>query len=270
MDGYTFVESFGDNEANSDSVDLSSAVGANAYGPYLELIASTSADADLLVLHGFNSGGSGLCRPTRLRVAVGGSGSEAPIIDGLYRFHQHTSTRDDYGRVSIVLPRTIPAGSRISVSIAEDTSTGIAKAWRVHGALYKSSGGSQALYSKWQAFGEEAASPNIQGTTVIPSQFPTETWVELVPSLPNDIAGVVLQVSGGEGNFDDLYFGVATGSAGNEVAIVDGIQLFYSTESYIPDVLIPVSVAAGERLSVKSNSSFTNTNIQISILGLIT
>lgn len=130
---------------------------AHTMGAWTELHASTGIDAAALALYGGGHNSSGAASPALLDIGVGAAGSEQLLLPSLdVGFHSA-------GRLPLVVPVTIPAGSRIAARAQGlRTATNIAVAVDLTGE--QTAAGDGAPGARWTAYGADAA--NSRGTSV--------------------------------------------------------------------------------------------------------
>lgn len=217
---------------------------AHTKGAWVQLVASTSADADLAIVavHGVSTGSTNTA--TLLDIAVGGSGSEIPIVSDVAVGGAETITSSTF---TIPLPVSIPAGSRISARIQSVVTGG--KTAQVAIAL---AAGSEitpgTLTTLGTSTGTSAGTALGTGwTQIVASTAATYRWLIAVPSLASGVA------TAGTESVE-----VATGAASSEVligtipAVVTATERIYSSPGAAWDrfAILP-GVPAGTRLSAR-------------------
>lgn len=229
---------------------------ANTVGSFVEFI-SDAANAEtssyLIVALSPGSENSYL-----VNVAIGGAGSEQVIVPNLMGHPAGNAM----GIFIYTIPISIPSGERISVQCQCDSGGATID---VHLARGLGSFKSGSACSKITTYGANTVDSG--GVTVVRGTNTFGSWTEIDASIANKIAGFVIvgvRKPTSWTNASFVVYEVAVGSAGNEEVIYSGsLALATSAEIISGPVsqFIPVSVAAGERLSVRASGNINNADL---------
>jgi hypothetical protein len=260
ISGYTFVETL--NTSNPDANTITPSIGS--YSAWQEVIASTSAEADLLRLDTLCMWASdindGNIDVYRFDVGVGPPGSEEVIAEALGGEGRQVFSVRNQGR-QFDIHRTIPAGSRIAVRAKNLATT---DAVTFGGSLYKSDAGIGSN-SQLQAVGFDANGVGAVITLSGALAHAVGSWVEITPSTPFDADGFYIILMD---DFNQSFSArlamveVGVGAAGLEVPITPKYPYrTINTEIELPVLMSPVAIPQGSRLSARRqddvNAEFT-------------
>ena len=231
---------------------VSAAATANTKGAWTELLASTVEDYDALLVH-YAAATSNVSY--LVDVGIGGAGAEVPIVSDI-----HTSIGNNASEWFVV-PRAIPAGTRVSMRCASSTLSS-----QVRGALvgvkggwfYPQGGGDISTY------GANAAD---SGGTQLDAGATANTygaWVQLTASTAADMKALCAKLGGinnatpttGQGL---LQLGV--GAAAAEQPLVEiPFNMGTTIDNYgpLPEFWFPVSVPSGSRLAARVMMTVTD------------
>lgn len=237
---------------------------ANTKGAYAQLIASTAAPTREAVVHLYaNVGQSTPGTSWLVDIAIGASGSEVVVMSNLCVF---TPVQYLHGFLSIALPISIPAGSRISArcqtNIASSTDTIKAKLMTFRQGF---GGGGVDNLNTSLATGF--------GTTVTPANGSKSAYVQLIAATARAYKGVFFSIDHQNTNgayYATYQFDFAIGAAGSEVIFLpdwfigDSGNFFYLDK--VP--FLSVSIPLGSRISVRAQANDTPSIVGVSAFGV--
>jgi len=239
----------------SDYTTVASSATANTKGAWVELIASTSADANALTVWAMNYLINGQNPATLIDIGIGAAGAETVLVGdvgvgGAGQFF----TRP--GGVAFTVPISIAAGTRISMR-SQSNYAGL-------------SGNAIVAVHQWGDLASVPASVDVIGTDTSDSTafVPTVgSFGEIVASTSQDYDAfiMVISINGPHGsNTRDLFGELAVGASGSEQTIIK--QRFLTASSgeqlsmfnpWVRTVWYPTP--AGSRLAVKTTGPINNT-----------
>lgn len=230
-------------------------VTAHTKGAYTQIIASTSADIDTIILR-CNSSQSSVDTASLVDVAVGASGSESIIIADL-AVGGHAS----YG---ITIPISIPSGSRLSVRAQSVVTGGKTVTAAISGY---STGTYDRLNTTVDVLGTSTA------TSIGVPFVSNGTYVEVVSSTSAPYYGIIVVPSvttTGVGATSPI-FALGIGASGSEVDVMSHVLDTGASETIgnagIPTLgLYGKFVPQGSRLAVKASVSATA--MDVCLIGL--
>ncbi len=241
-------ETFGSDTSDSTSTPIT-AGSSHVKGSYIELIASTSFDYNSidLKIREFSQG------VKLLDIAIGGAGSEEVVIPNItVNFIGGAG-----GCASLLLPITVPEGSRISARL--QAAAGGAS-MEVSGSGYGGSFFNSTGLGTVTDYGTVLGSS--KGTVVDPGATTNTkgSWTELTSSTSSDSKECLLGI-GINGNTiagpNRWLVDIAIGGGGSEEIINSDIQLVSNTAEAISPIFvpIPIQVPTGTRLAIRSQCS---------------
>jgi len=216
--------------------------GSATWGSWVEVIASVDFDVkDLMV------GVVGFSYQQVLGVGVGASGSEVMVAE----YTMGRNVLDD----TFIMPVIIPAGSRISVRVYNDTAASF-DVWvmahenrTVNASLLLKQAISVTYYSRGVSV-DSGATLNTYGA-----------WTEIQDVTDRDISSFMLSATTDEssnGTPRHFLFDVSLGSSGNEAdnIIVSGMLLWTTNWGHCDENInyVGVPIAEGSRVSVRMKS----------------
>jgi hypothetical protein len=240
----------------STTVSVVSSSTANTLGAWTEVIASTAAEADLLVLSWYNVGVNATNSGTIVQVGLGAAGAETAVVTGITIGSHYTNL--NVPAFSLDLPVHVPNGSRISL---RQQSAVAPRGTSFQVALYP-----RAVRSPnaLQTFGANAATSS--GTA------PATSWTEIVAATTEAYRSVVMlpaMATATVGALGDATIAAGIGASGSE-AVQTTVEFGQNTNEYCQVnpargcVFGPVP--SGARLSAtrtRTNGSFNGTVVMI-------
>jgi hypothetical protein len=255
---YTLVNS-------TAEVSLTANTSAHTKGSYAELIASTSADAGLLVLMVQDVSTSGANTATLIDIATGASGSETVIIPNLAVGSALTTTGPT--GVVVAVPLKIASGTRLSARIQSVVTGG--KTAVVQVFLLDAGGDSATAPTSVDVItGDTATSQGISFSGA------SGTWVQAIASTSRAYRAVAVVPSAHNATLAAITatFEVGVGAAGSEVGFGSIIVAYGTNESAlsIPPYLslFGRNIPAGSRLAVKHNIAATPDRYGFCLIGI--
>jgi hypothetical protein len=257
-DAYTLVD-------NGSLVTVTADTAAHTKGSYSELIASTSANAGLLVLMVQDISTAATNTATLIDVATGASGSETDIISNL--------------AVGGALTTAGPTGLVVAVPIKIASSTRLAA--RIQSVV---TGGKTATAQifLFDVGGDYATAPTsvdvITGDTAtsqgISFSGASGTWVQAIASTSRAYRAVAIVPSTHNTNIATItpQLDVAIGASGSEVAFGSAIVAYnngenvFSTPPYLS--LFGRNIPAGSRLAVRHNIAANPDRYGFTLIGI--
>jgi hypothetical protein len=257
-ESYTLVD-------NGSLVTVTANTAAHTKGSYSELIASTSANAGLLVLMVQDISTAATNTATLIDVATGASGSETDIISNL--------------AVGGALTTAGPTGLVVAVPIKIASSTRLAA--RIQSVV---TGGKTATAQVFlfDVGGDYATAPTsvdvITGDTAtsqgISFSGASGTWVEAIASTSRAYRAVAIVPSTHNTNISSItpQLDVAIGASGSEVAFGSAIVAYnngenvFSTPPHLS--LFGRNIPAGSRLAVKHNIAANPDRYGFNLIGI--
>lgn len=228
---------------------------AHTKGAWVEVIASTTADADCIdvAVQGIGAGGTNTA--TLVDIGVGASGAEvvtvADVNVGGWIATLLTGDRSQAFRV----PVYIPAGSRIAVRIQSLVTGGKTGQFAIRLSAGSNPAGTSTTTTTIGAVTASSAGtafPNTLNTwaQVIASTATKYSFLSLIPAINTSAIGQ---------NWRSFQLGV--GSSGNEVAILqlDTVNSSQEVFTNVRQDWTPQTVSSGSRLAVRGILNTTNT-----------
>jgi hypothetical protein len=213
---------------------------------WVQLTASSPCDAQALYIQLYSDAAT--TYNYSISIGVGAAGSETAIITDLV-FYSPSPVRE-----GVLLPVTIPAGTRISARPQWGVGSGVTcSVILLDGSFCDTSG-----FSGVDTIGIVS---HYYGTSVVPSATANTkgSFTQIIASTARDYAGFLLgfdNVSGGADSNVRLW-DFAIGSAGSEIVILPNImvkmQSYHSLQPYIP-----MDIPAGTRISARNQATLAS------------
>ena len=243
------------NLVDFSSVTVTCDTAAHTYGAWSEMVASTSADSDFLVL-GADVAQASTNTSTLIDVGIGAAGAESVVVAGL--------AVGGWAASSVAIPLKVPAGSRVAYRAQSIVTGG------------KTLGGRCALFDTG-TYASAPTSVDVLGTSTATSTgtffSSTSTYIEIVASSAAAYSAIIavpsLSTAGASnGNYTIT---VGTGASGSETNIGDLRGLTDSGESfrdwyYKTYGLFSGSYASSTRFAAKS--SVGGNGLHICLIGV--
>lgn len=250
------VESFGENLAASLSTNVPSNATEDTKGSWVELHSSTPFDSEYLTLVMSSATQNGWL----VDLAIGGAGSEQPIVENLFMECVAKTARFCVQRM---IPISVPAGSRISAR-SQSSGAGPDNIW-IHGTLNQAAFGRSAWFSRCKTYGVITSTTLATGVDPGAVVNTWGSWVEFTASCDNPVKAISVYAGN---NLNTALttmawnLDIGIGSAGNEERVVGEIY-FGSTGSQDTGPLqpgthiFPVDIPAGTRIALRGKCSVT-------------
>lgn len=255
--------------ANGVPIDVSSAVTvtadalAHTMGGWSPLINSTSANASFIVIDAGGVSSSGADTATLLDIGTGAATAETPLIEEVAigsATRQPTAAPFAFG-----VPIKIPSGTRLSARIQSIVTGGKTASIRIFTF----------------DLGDYAAAPtsvDVIGTSTATSagtamSGASGTWVQIIASTSRAYRAIVLVPSASDASLGNgiVEFTLGTGVLGSETPIGTVFGHFSDIETAgmgpLP-TLIPATVPAGTRLSVKHDLGAAPGDYDVTLIGI--
>ena len=241
---------------SSGSVTVTADTAAHTKGAWTEVIASNAADTSALFIFPQNTIVQGGFSGTLLDIGTGAAGSETVVagniaIGGLVSLN--------YLGVSCVAPIKVTNGTRIAARIQSIVTGGKTASVKLQTLAW---GDASTVPTSVDVLGTSTATS--AGTNV------NTSYTEVVASTAQDYKAIILLPSysgNNAGNFD-ITLSIATGSSGNETEIatygVREVSAEYVGAFQMPSTITEVTIPAGTRLSVKTDTS----DIWVTLIGV--
>lgn len=252
--------------ASSEPFYMTANASTNTKGAYVELISSTSFEANglFITLRRGNLNGDAL-----IDIAIGGSGSEQVVVPNIGFACQVLR----YG-TSFFIPFYIPAGSRISARVQATTGSATVgiQVVPIGGSLINQPGFSRAIN-----YGATTADSG--GTQVDPGgTINTKgSYSEITSATTAPIRYLVVAVTNqnnGTGTTAAWLFDIAIGGSGSEVVIVPDLMevLDSNLDTLTPcHYCFPVNIPVGSRIAIRAQCSIndaTDRLIDFNLIGI--
>lgn len=260
----TFVES-GGFATSTTLLTAINASGTGTEGNWSELIASTDADADLIMIYFYQSSGGGGVEEVLIDIGIGAASSEQVFIENI----PWSGRVIGAGNADFVsLPIRVPSGSRLSARANGDSAVVMA----VGIALYKGNEKTSS-FTGAKAYG---VTSNFSGTAVDSggSANTKGGWVELVASTEEAINGFWLHLGHNENLTVNLasgdYTDIGIGGAGSEQVIVSNhFQYADTTERNFVATFFDIQIPAGTRISARRQCSDIDATDRVRTVALL-
>jgi hypothetical protein len=238
---------------SASSAGTSLTPSTNAESAYTQLIASTTFDAQGVLVSLKNAGATA---QSVIDLAIGGAGSEVNIANDLIIS----------GRVNMsvlyYLPIAIPAGTRLSVRGSRSAASASV---RVECLLVGQGFSPSAPLGRCTTYGGVVSPAG--GISIDPggSANTEGSWTQITASTTSAISALIIGI-GGQGNDArasyDWLLDIGIGAGGSEVVLIPDLALSSSNghNMVVPQSIgpIPCSIPAGTRLSVRAQCSGTD------------
>ncbi len=243
--------------ATSGVRGISASATTNTKGAWTEIIASSAEDYDCLLFM-FAAATSNVSY--LVDVGIGGAGSEVVIAADI-----HTSIGNNSAEW-FAIPRSIPAGTRISVRCASSTAssqvrvgvTGVKGGW-----LHPQGGGDITTY------GANAADSGGVSVNAGATANTFGVWSELTASTVADAKGIAVRPGGANNATPTTGQGllqIGVGGSGSERPLFEvPFSMGTTIDNYgpMPDFWFPVSVPSGSRLAARVMMTVTDATDRI-------
>jgi hypothetical protein len=250
---------------SSAEVSLTANTSAHTKGSYSELIASTSANAGLLVLMVQDIASSATNTATLIDVATGASGSETDIISNL-AVGGAFATASPIG-VAVSIPFQIPSGTRLSARIQSVVTGGKTATAQVF--LFDVGGDYATAPTSVDVIGGNTA--NSQG---ISFSGASGTWVQATASTSQAYRAVAIMPSTHSTNIATIgpQLELGVGAAGSEQVFGLSAASYSNSETVLASPpylsLFGRNIPSGSRLAVKHNIASSPTNYGFTLIGI--
>jgi len=256
-DAYTLVN-------DSGLVTVTANTSAHTKGSWSELIASTSANASLLVLHVQDVSAASTNTATLLDLATGASGSESAIASDIAIGGAQTTT-GPVG-VAVSIPLKISSGTRLSARIQSVVTGG--KTASVQAFLFDVGDFVTAPTSVDVIGGNTANSQGISFSGA------SGTWVQATASTSQAYRAVALMPSAHSATVSTIgpQLDLGVGASGSEVvfgitvAAYNNSEAVQSSPPYLS--LFGRNIPAGSRLAVRHNIATGPSNYGFVLIGI--
>lgn len=248
VDSGAAVTTYGAVLSASTGTTVAASATANTKGAWIQLTASTTAQASALMLHAKCSASIQFL----FDIGVGPSGSETVLIADIH------CSRLGLTGFEVAFPVRVPEGSRIAMRVASATASATVTA-----LLYLISGGFDQPASRGLVRTYGATSGTSGGTSVDAGATANTkgAWTEIVLSTTDAHRGLMV-VFGNQGivtGVSGLFlFDIGVGASGSEQIIAANVHVVATNskalDPYATPVL-PVSIPAGSRIAVRSQSN---------------
>jgi hypothetical protein len=242
--------------ASSTGTTLTSNATAGVKGSYVQLIASTAADACWLAVQMRSDSSVG---SAALDVAVGAGGSEVIIANNLWA--QDATSQEEV--VSYLFPVSIPKGTRVAARVASGTSAGPAffVTVQLFDGAFTQIEGAAGLDSLGVTVSTMTATQLTSGAANTKGSF-----AQLIASTARDYMGLFLVfdnngISGTPSGTTHFLVDLAIGAAASEKVIIPNVQAYWqfaNTVEYKPAGPIGpywIPIPAGTRISARCQDS---------------
>lgn len=242
------VETIGAVTATSSPSDVTSGV-ANTKGSWVELVASSAADADGIVL----VTGQSTADNYLVDIGVGGAGAESVVVSNVPVHERSANLTEGL----FFIPVSISAGSRVA---ARCQAAGASSLLRLIGYLVTTTVPIHEATTITTYGADTAAS---SGISVDPgtSANTKGAWTEITSSLSTDVKFIVPMIANPDTGTTtcNWLLDIGTGAASSESVVI--ANLFFSSDSgndqkvpmsYPP---LPVTIASGTRVAVRTQCS---------------
>jgi hypothetical protein len=237
--------------------------GHNAYGSWVQLVASTAIDACLMCVRIWPTSNSSF--RTFTSIGVGSGGNEVAIASDLYA----SSSTAGSNYTEYWFPCSIPAGSRISAQCCQSATT---DANNVTVILYDGTfEGFSGVDSIGVTIGSSIATDIDPGS----SANTKGAWTQVIASTPRDYCGLmVLPGQNSTNNFAYTNPGgidIAIGGSGSEQIIIPDMGMVaagLATNANSATPLIMTPVPAGTRIAARAQQGNTTSGTRVVGLAL--
>jgi len=224
-----------------DSMDLNSSMSS-----WRELVASTAFDIDNLVLLIGCIDGSQF--RGEVDIAIGGSGSEVPIIE---KYYVSGARVDQTSSIINHVPIRIPGGQRVSWRGRTVDGSGVRTTQvaigRLRTGITASRAYSELIYQGESADIDPGGTANTKGA-----------WTELVASLPYSVSGGFINYghTAGANAGQNFSIDIAIGASSSEVIVLsDWFCNQTNREDTLRPIPLPIAFPSGTRIAMRAQSS---------------
>lgn len=238
---------------------------SNVKGAWNQLIASTSRDLSEILCQ---LGSSPKNQKANVDIGIGAAGSETIIIPDIRLEGNATYLVES---LDIRFPITIPAGSRIAIRASTESS-----AYQVGTPTFTCTmtGFSWSLKDVPKISRYFIMPTNPAGTlNVTPGNGVESAWVEIVPSTPDQINHLVIDlftIESGTPAFD-VVLDVGIGAAASEKVIIPNIlfsKILTAQTAYVfKSISVPVCIPPGTRIAARALGSISVNPIRVYMMG---
>jgi hypothetical protein len=251
---------------NSPNITVTANSSAHTKGSWSELIASTSANASLLVVGVDGIGASATNTATLIDIGTGASGSETVVAGDIAVGGATSVTGATRIGALIILPLKIPASTRIAARIQSVVTGGQTASVR---AYVIDTGDYATAPTTVDVIGTSTAAS--KGTEFSGA---SGTWVEGVASTSQAYraVGVVLSIHDADVTGNSREYTLGVGAGGSEVEF--GTLVFETTAAERASLMAPFSqlfgrsIPAGSRLAVKHNIAANPSRYGFTLIGI--
>ena len=252
---------------DSGDVTVTADNAAHTKGAWIELVASTSANASFIIVEVSGIAASGADTATLVDVGTGASGSETALIPNVGVGAANSNTQG-LATLAFGIPIKIASGTRLSARIQSVVAGPPAKSAVV-----------RVLTFDMGDYAYAPTSVDVIGTSTATSvgtalSGASGTWVEIIASTTNAYKGVVIVPSSSAtatGNIR-VEYRLGTGASGAETARGRMFGTFTTAEGVgiLPRTspLITAQIPSGTRLSVRHDIASTSGNYDITLIGI--
>jgi len=250
----TRAENFGADNSNSFGLNVTASGTANTKGSYVELIASTGIDYNMVHLFVRNAD----VDDQMFDISIGSTGNEEVIISNIM-----LSSVGGTNRVGVQLdfPIYIPSGTRISCRCQAAVGSTI---MNISGIGYSGGiGGTQGI-AKIVDYGTNLSD---SGGTAVDAGATINTkgaWSQITSSTNEDLKEIIMMIGLGSNNAPTaapFLVDIGIGAAASEEIIVPDVFLYSFTVNDtigMSFVRIPMQIPSGTRIAIRMQSDTNN------------
>lgn len=249
---------------NTRGTAVVSAGSANVKGSWTQLVASTAAVTNCLVIYAY---GASSAQRYLLDIGIGGAGSETVLIPNLHAGGNALAFPNIWR-----IPINVPAGTRISARIQAGPSTS-----RTLYVMAILDSGSKSLYpvpTQCATYGANTADSGLTSIDPGASAATEGAWTEITASTGFDATWMCVTVGNDITNLTGTaswFIDIGTGAAASEVAIINELwmQSTSVTDLATPGTFwFPVSIPSGTRLSARCRCSVNTATERLLDIGI--
>lgn len=268
------AESFGTTTASQGGTTVTSSATAHTKGAWVQLDAATAFEATMLALYITVQFQDTLYL---VDIGIGAAGSEQVLIPNLLVSQSVGVTTE------VVLPISVPAGSRISVRSQDNFgSSGL----YVSGMLYAGGLANNPPYQTVTAYGISTATSTGVSADAGGTANTKGVWAQIVAATTTTIKALLISAirsapaTSAATDYSTLY-DIGVGASGSEQVLLPNMRLFCSTmtggvstpytagsgtlsglSTVVPRIIqpIPCDIPSGVRLAVRQQSTSINAN----------
>lgn len=253
----------------------SGASGNNTKTAYTQLIASTSYDANMIDLCVGGGAGAVVGFNAAFDLAVGASGSEVPILSNLLLENDYDVAATGACSSHILLPLSVPAGSRLSMRCQVSTSYNGASTYVFINSLdLFDTGFTGSEFGAIDTIGFQSGSTKGTSVTASGTINVKGSYAQLIASTSYDYIGYFLaydyQTSSGANEV--FRTDIATGAPGSEA--VTHPNHFWQASEAATQWMSPISpiyfnpIPAGSRIAARTASSVPSKAFGVTLYGI--